>query len=336
MPSSKGSKRNILAGTGPLTPPASDDEAEADRLQQRRLASIGESTGTSAPSEGAGSLLLGERGVQPLKASYGDGDGRKENELLPLERASSDEKKDEYMYTAASASGSSDLIANTSTSISCPISRKQGGQNSATARRPSAGSLSVASAAESECNSITQEFFGPALAAFGNGQQQQHQPQSRAAPPPPRRQARPGLLVKQKTARNVQNAKTTSFVQTAGMRRARERHLQSQKEGSSGGGGQRSRGESGGSYRAMMHANGNRMRRASGTSTLSGSGQRNFGSSLNLSALAGGDGNDYVDIDLCDECLHCPSLTALRQSFHESLMYGDGHACSQAEDETGR
>ena len=309
MPSSKGSKRNILAGTGPLTPPASDDEAEeeaeADRLQQRRLASIGESTGTSAPSEGAGSLLLGERGVQPLRGSYGDGDGRKENELLPLERASSDEKKDEY--TAASA------------------------------RRPSAGSLSVASAAESECNSITQEFFGPALAAFGNGQQQQ--PQSRAAPPPPpppRRQARPGLLVKQKTARNVQNAKTTSFVQTAGMRRARERHLQSQKEGSSGGGGQRSRGESGGSYRAMMHANGNRMRRASGTSTLSGSGQRNFGSSLNLSALAGGDGDDYVDIDLCDECLHCPSLTALRQSFHESLMCGDGHACSQAEDETGR
>ena len=326
MPSSKGSKRNILAGTGPLTPPASDEEAEADRLQQRRLANIGESTGTSAPSEGEGSLLLGERGVQPLRGSYGDSDGHEENALLPLERASSDEKKDEYP------------IANTSTSISCPISRQQGGQNSATARRPSAGSLSVASAAESECNSITQEFFGPALAAFGNGQQQQPQPQSRAAPPPPppRRQARPGLLVKQKTARNVQNAKTTSFVQTAGMRRARERHLQSQKEGSSGGGGQRSRGESGGSYRAMMHANGNRMRRASGTSTLSGSGQRNFGSSLNLSALAGGDPNEHADIDLCDECLHCPSLTALRQSFHESLMCGDGHACSQAEDETGR
>ena len=306
MPSTKGSKRNLLSGTGPLTPPGSDDEAEADRLQQRRLASIREMQNGS---------LLGERGVQPLKV----GNSHEEDELLPFESACSDEKKDEY--TATTTNNTSGLQQKEAAHHESARSPSRKGYS---ARRPSAGSLSVASAAESECNSITQEFLGPALAAFGGGGGQS---QPRAAPPPPR-QARPGLLVKQKTARNVQNAKTTSFVQTAGMRRARERHLQKESNG-----GSRPRGESGGSYRAMI---GHKMRRASGASTQSGSWQRNFGSSLNLSALGGGDPNDYADIDLCDECLHCPSLTALRQSFHESLMYGDGHACSQAEDETGR
>ena len=251
-------------------------------------------------------------------------------------------------------------------------SRKKSGGN---ARRPSASS--VISEAESEC-SITLDVIGPALAAFGGAPAQQAQTNSTnnkhrfdnsrgasgetastsnrsnannnnsggsggnagGSGPPSSLRARPGLLVKQKTTRNVQNAKTTSFVQTAGMRRAKERHLAQQQKSSNtsdpslGSFGRtadgRPRSGSGGSSRMM---NGRRISGVSHASSTNQGSSSQFGESLHLSGLANPE--DYLEIDLCDECLHCPSLTALRQSFHESLMQGD-NACSKAEDESGR
>jgi hypothetical protein len=327
MPS-RGSKRNLLAGVGPLTPPASDDEAADDHQQKEpRLSSIRESargspleeedgTGTSAAS----TSRLGARGVQSLEGGGGGG-GQYD-----------DEKKDD--------------TTNNAPPVFLPSPSRSGGGK---VRQSSISS--VASEAESEC-SITLDAIGPALAAFGGGSictsasgaiastRNPAQPAAATASATrsANRRARPGLLVKQKTARNVQTAKATSFVQTAGMQRATERHLAQEKKNSdpSLGGGRKSgaagrpRSESGGSHARMMQ----RGRRSSGVSQASSSVGRGFGSSLNLCALVGNP-DEYLEIDLCDECLHCPSLTALRQSFHESLFHGD-NACSKAQDESGR
>ena len=429
MPS-RGSKRNLLAGMGPLTPPASDDEADTNNDQPKtKLSSIRENgspehnpASSSSNANGAPSSMLGPRGVQPLK---GGGDSHDEmdanmNNIAGV-NCGDDEKKDdttpaaeivmEIEGTLLGGSSQGDLnvtddnnyndetylkaheppehrtgmprrssLKHTSVpppTNASPSRRKSGGN----ARRLSASS--VASEAESEC-SITLDAIGPALAAFG-GAPAQGQGQtsstnsnkhrfdnSRGASgatastsnrsnannnsgggsgggnnsggggPPPSLRARPGLLVKQKTARNVQNAKTTSFVQTAGMRRAKERHMaQQQKKNNNtsdpsfGSFGKtidgRPRSGSGSSSR-MMYG-----RRTSGVSHASSTGRgessSQFGESMHLSGLANPD--DYLEIDLCDECLHCPSLTALRQSFHESLIQGD-NACSKAEDDAGR
>lgn len=396
MPS-RGSKRNLLAGMGPLTPPASDDEADTNNDQQQsKLSSIRENgspehnaAGVGSSANGAISSMIGPRGTEPLKGGV---DSHNEMEV-------NDEKKDDSAPASAdiamgvegtllgvggSSLGDLEVVdANDAdetcmkvheppehhtamlrrsslkqssvpplTNVSSPSRKnKASGGN---ARRPS--SSSVASEAESEC-SITLDAIGPALTAFGGApaqaQMNSTNPKDRfdnsrgasgatastsnrsnnnnnsgGGPPSSSLRARPGLLVKQKTTRNVQNAKTTSFVQTAGMRRAKERHFAQQKQqknskmNSNPATDGRPRSGSGSSSRMMQG------RRISGVSHAS-----SLGESMNLSGLANPD--DYMEIDLCDECLHCPSLTALRQSFHESLMQGD-NACSKAEDESGR
>lgn len=351
MPS-RGSKRNLLAGMDPLTPPASDDEVDTNNDQQQtKLSSIREN---GSPEHTA---------AASADASFGD-DEKKDDTTHPNENANAVDANNtnetrmtvheppEHRTAMPRRSSLKQSSVPPLTNVSSPSRKNK--QNTSLGGNARRRSSSVASEAESEC-SITLDAIGPALTAFGGAPAQaqinstntkdrfdnsrgasgatastsnrpNNNNNSGGGPPPSSLRARPGLLVKQKTTRNVQ--KTTSFVQTAGMRRAKERHFAQQKQqknsnmNSDPATDGRPRSGSGGSLR-MMHG-----RRVSGVSHAS-----SLGESMNLSGLANPD--DYMEIDLCDECLHCPSLTALRQSFHESLMQGD-NACSKAEDESGR
>ena len=74
MPS-RGSKRNLLAGMVPLTPPASDDEVDTNNDQQQtKLSSIRENgspehnaAGVGSSANGAISSMIGPRVTEPLK-----------------------------------------------------------------------------------------------------------------------------------------------------------------------------------------------------------------------------------------------------------------------------